>query len=328
MSRPLRIEYPDACYHIMNRGAAKQIIFHDSKHYQLFIRLLDELHKRFHIKIHAYCLMPNHYHILLQTPLANLSHAMRHLDSLYTRRYNILQKRDGPLLRGRFKSIIVEDEKYLLRLSRYIHLNPVTAKMVIHAKDYLWSSYRAYLNKKLKPDWLLTDEILSRFGSSKKIYKYSKFIAEGIDEEMNAFYKKLKLMPVLGCETFTKTISEKYLKNKTLSPEISQQKYLKPFFKVELIKQLVARYYNIDETNLRIAKRKADNIPRQIAIYLSCKLSGQKYKIIAEEFTDIAATGVAKIFERITKEITVNSKLNEEIILLEGSLMSFVNVKT
>ncbi len=92
MSRPLRIEYPNAYYHVMNRGAAKQIVFHNSKHYQLFIRLLAELHKRFHVKIHAYCLMPSHYHILFQAPLANLSNAMRHLNSLYTRRLTHYKK--------------------------------------------------------------------------------------------------------------------------------------------------------------------------------------------------------------------------------------------
>lgn len=324
MSRPLRIEYPGAWYHIMNRGAAKQLIFHNTNHYKIFTQLLNELHKRFQVRIHAYCLMPNHYHILLQTPLPNLSCAMRHLDSLYTRRYNLSQKRDGPLLRGRFKSILVDNENYLLRLSRYIHLNPVTANIITHAEDYLWSSYRAYLNDEFKPDWLLTDEILNKFGPNKKTHKYRIFIAEGIDNEINVFYKKLKLMPILGCEAFTKTISEKYLKNKKISPEISQQKYLKPIFSFEQIKQVVARHYKIDEINLKIVKRKASNKPRQIAIYLACKLSGQKYKIIADEFTNITAAGIAKTFQRITKAITIDSRLNKEIILLEKHLMSFV----
>jgi len=326
MSRPLRIEYPGAWYHIMNRGAAKQLIFHNPNHYKIFIQLLNELHKRFQIRILAYCLMPNHYHILLQTPLANLSRAMRHLNSLYTRRYNISQKKDGPLLRGRFKSIIVDNENYLLRLSRYIHLNPVTANIVTHAENYLWSSYRAYLNDKFKPDWLLTDEILDRFGPNKKIDKYRIFITEGIDDEINSFYKKLKLMPILGCEAFTKTISENYLKNNCPSSEISQQKYLMPIFNFEQIKQVVARHHGIDELSLKIVKRKASNKPRQIAIYLACKLSGQKYKLIADEFTNITVAGIAKIFQRITEAIATDSMLNEEIILLEKRLMSFVKI--
>lgn len=249
---------------------------------------------------------------------------MRHLDGLYTRRYNISQRRDGPLLRGRFKSIIIDSENYLLCLSRYIHLNPVASKIVTHAKDYLWSSYRAYLNSKFKPDWLFTDEILDRFGPSKKVYKYRIFIAEGIDDEINSFYKKLKLMPILGCKAFTKAIYEKYLKNKNLSSEISQQKYLKSTFGFEQIKQVVAKYYGVDEMNLEIAKRKGGNKPRQIAIYLSCRLSGQKYKIIASEFANITVAGVAKTYQRIAKVIAVDDKLNKEIILLEKHLMSFV----
>lgn len=324
MSRPLRVTYPGAWYHIMNRGAAKQLIFNDIDHYKMFIQLLGELHERFQVRIHAYCLMPNHYHILLQTPLANISCAMRHLDSLYTRRYNLSQKRDGPLLRGRFKSILVDDENYLLHLSRYIHLNPVVANIVAHAEDYLWSSYRAYLNKKLKPDWLLTREILDRFGSNEKIYKYQIFIAEGVDNEISVFYKKIKLMPILGCKAFIKNIVEKYIKNKEISPEIPERKYLKPIFSFEQIKLVVIRHYKINEIDLKHVKRKAGNKPRQVAIYLACKWSGQKYKIIANEFTNITIAGVAKIFQRITKETTTDSALNEEIILLEKHLMSFV----
>ena len=324
MSRPLRIEYPDAWYHIMNRGAAKQLIFNNGDHYKLFIQLLNELHNRFQVRIHAYCLMPNHYHILLQTPLANLSCAMRHLDSLYTRKYNLSQNRDGPLLRGRFKSILIDNENYLLRLSRYIHLNPVVANIVTRAEDYAWSSYQAYLNDELKPYWLSTDETLNRFGPNKKAYKYRIFIAEGIDDETNSFYKRLKLMPILGGEAFTKTISEKYLKDKKISPEISQQKYLKTIFSLEQIMRVVAKHYGIDEKNLKMVKRKASNKPRQIAIYLAIKLSKQKYKIIADEFAKITVAGVAKIYQRITKEIITDSALNEEITLLEKHLMSFV----
>ena len=124
MSRALRIEYEGAWYHIMNRGAGKQIIFHNETHYNLFLKLLSEIHNRYRIEVHAYCLMNNHYHLLIRTPLANLSRAMRHINGVYSQRYNGLQKTDGPLFRGRFKSIIIDSENYLLRLSRYIHLNP------------------------------------------------------------------------------------------------------------------------------------------------------------------------------------------------------------
>ncbi|HEX9756822.1 MAG TPA: transposase, partial [Nitrospiria bacterium] len=121
MSRPLRIEYPDAYYHVMNRGLAYQKIFTDRVDRELFLNLLGECHQMWGIEVFAYCLMGNYYHVLLQTPQANLSRIMRHLDGLYTQRYNRRHHRDGPLFRGRYKAIVVDEESYLLSVVRYIH---------------------------------------------------------------------------------------------------------------------------------------------------------------------------------------------------------------
>ena len=141
MARPLRLEYPGAWYHVMNRGLARQPIFRTDAHRQHFLDLLLEIHNRYQVEIHAYCLMGNHYHLFIRTPLANLSRAMRHLNGIYTQRYNQGMHRDGPIFRGRYKSILVEADTYLLRLSRYIHLNPVAAKLVRKAETYPWSSF-------------------------------------------------------------------------------------------------------------------------------------------------------------------------------------------
>lgn len=112
MSRPLRIQYEGAMYHVMNRGACRQPIFSSNKHREIFLELLAEIVQIFKIEIHAYCLMDNHYHLLIQTPFANLSKAMRHLNSVYTIRYNKMDGKDGALFRGRFKSNLVEDNGY------------------------------------------------------------------------------------------------------------------------------------------------------------------------------------------------------------------------
>jgi REP element-mobilizing transposase RayT len=136
MTRPLRVIYPGAWYHVMNRGTARQTIFHDDSHFKLFIELMSEAVQRFGIEIHAYCLMGNHYYLLIRTPQPNLSQAVRHIDGIYTQRYNKLMQTDGPLLRGRFKSILVEKDNYLLQLSRYIHLNPVKAMMCQHLSGH------------------------------------------------------------------------------------------------------------------------------------------------------------------------------------------------
>jgi REP element-mobilizing transposase RayT len=112
MPRPLRIEYQDAYYHVMNRGRGRQHIFHDDDYFQAFLKTLEEAHQRFDLQILSYCLMSNHYHLLVKTPQPNLGRAMRHINGLYTQRYNRLKKTDGPLFRGRYKAILVEADSY------------------------------------------------------------------------------------------------------------------------------------------------------------------------------------------------------------------------
>lgn len=108
MARPLRIEYAGAWYHVMNRGASHQKIYHNDHHRLIFLGLLQKIQLRYGIELHAYCLMGNHYHLLLRTPMANLGRAMRHLDGVYTQRYNINTNKDGPLFRGRYKACLIE----------------------------------------------------------------------------------------------------------------------------------------------------------------------------------------------------------------------------
>src|SRR3990167_3519219 len=154
MPRPLRIQYANAWYHVMNRGAGRKNIFNKKAHRLIFLELLEECHRMFNIKIYAYCLMDNHYHLLLSTPDANLSRAMRHLNGVYTQRYNRMSKTDGPLFKGRYKAQIIDEDCYLLIVSRYIHLNPVKAALVKNPGDYKWSSYLAYIGVARSPAWL------------------------------------------------------------------------------------------------------------------------------------------------------------------------------
>ena len=114
MSRPLRIEYPNAWYHIMNRGRRAEKIFNDTHDFEIFIELLEETTEKWNLRISAYCLMPNHFHVLVQTPEGNLARSMRHLNGIYTQRYNKRHNCDGQLFRGRYKSILVSEDSYLL----------------------------------------------------------------------------------------------------------------------------------------------------------------------------------------------------------------------
>ncbi|EKD71575.1 MAG: protein of unknown function DUF1568 [uncultured bacterium] len=207
MSRPLRLLYENAWYHVMNRGADHAVIFHNDNDYQIFINIFLRLHRRYRFEINAYCLMPNHYHILIQTPLPNLSAGMRHLNSIYTQYYNKKYEKDRALFRGRYKATLVDAENYLLRVSRYIHLNPVKAFLVKHPNEYCWSSYKFYSCCIAPPNWLYTNQILSHFGIKQQKNKYSLFVMEKTDQELEVFYRKLKLLPILGSDLFRKQIS-------------------------------------------------------------------------------------------------------------------------
>ena len=147
MSRPLRIEYPDAWYHVMKRGRRGENIFTYRKDFETFIQLLQESVELWHIRTGAYCLLSNHYHILVQTPLANLSRFMRHLNGVYTQRYNRVHHYDGQLFSGRYKAILVEEDDYLLELVLYIHNNPLRAGMVDEIDQYVWSNHLSYCAK-------------------------------------------------------------------------------------------------------------------------------------------------------------------------------------
>src|SRR3989338_9593536 len=168
MARPLRIEYPGAFYHVMNRALNRQDIYLIDQDYQVFLETLKETSKLFSTRIVSYCLMPNHYHLLLQTPKANLSRTMRHLNGVYTQRFNRVHKKDGPLFRGRYKAILVQEDEYLTHLIRYIHLNPVQANLVSNLSKFPWTSHKDYLKGQDQSPWLHARLGLAFFSSKLK----------------------------------------------------------------------------------------------------------------------------------------------------------------
>ena len=185
MARPLRIEFPGALYHLTARGNARREIFLEDGDRWMFLSILADLVKRGNWICHGFCLMDNHYHLLIETPDGNLSEGMRQLNGIYTQKFNRNHAKVGHVFQGRFKSIVVDKDAYLLELCRYIVLNPVRAGMVEHPKDYLWSSYRATAGLTKKPDFLTSDWILAQFGDDRKRAKkeYRKFVLAGISEE-------------------------------------------------------------------------------------------------------------------------------------------------
>ncbi|CAK0747964.1 transposase [Gammaproteobacteria bacterium] len=202
MARPLRLEFLGAIYHITARGNARAEIFLDDEDRCLFMDVLAECVSRFGWLCHAYCLMDNHYHLLIETPDGNLSTGMRQLNGIYTQRFNRRHRRVGHVFQGRFNAILVERDSYLLELCRYVVLNPVRAGMVSEVAQYAWSSYPAMMGDVATPQWLHTDWLLGCFGSGRAAVRrrYAKFVNEGCG--MSSPWRELKGQLVLGSEEF------------------------------------------------------------------------------------------------------------------------------
>jgi putative transposase len=209
MSRPLRIGYPGALYHLTLRGNARGEIFLDNSDRELFLGVLGSVVERFGWRIYAYCLMGNHYHLLAETPQPNLSRGMHWLNGVYTQRFNRRHARVGHVFQGRFKAILVERDSYLLELARYIVLNPVRAGLASAPEGWRWSSYLATVGKQAAPRWLSANWILEQFGSSQTPARdrYRQFVAAGLDRAPP--WCELRGQVLLGTEQFVQALAPK-----------------------------------------------------------------------------------------------------------------------
>ena len=213
MARPLRIEYPGALYHITSRGNQYGAIYRDDEDREEWLRILAATIERYQWECYAYCLMGNHYHLLVETPFPNLSLGMRMLNGVYTQAFNRRHRTVGHLYQGRFKSILVEKESYLLELSRYIVLNPVRAKLVNDPAEWEWSSYLSTVGKgKRNSRFLAVDKLLSFFGSTlpEQQKTYARFVHDGIDGASP--WEKLENGYLLGSESL-KSHAENHLQD-------------------------------------------------------------------------------------------------------------------
>lgn len=207
MARPLRIEFEGAVYHVTARGNERRKIFFSKRDYEKFKEYIAEAKEKYHFILHCYVLMTNHYHLLIETPEKNLSKIMHHINSSYTTYTNVKRKRSGHLFQGRFKSIVVDKDSYLLELSRYLHLNPVRAKAVENPEDYPFSSYAAYISARGEP-FVTRSAILEMFGTKENEARkrYSAFVEAAMAAETESPMKKVYGGMILGGEGFIRDI--------------------------------------------------------------------------------------------------------------------------
>src|SRR3990167_2001233 len=206
MARPLRLELPGGLYHVTSRGNARSEIYLDDEDRLNWLTLLNDVCERFNWICHAYCLMTNHYHIVIETIEGNLSKGMRHLNGVYTQNFNRHHHRVGHVFQGRYKAILVEKDHYLLELCRYVVLNPVRAKMVNDVADWPWSSYLATVNQTTPLKSLQVDWLLSQFEANKDqaIVTYQNFVRAGVG--LAPIWESLKNQIFLGNDDFVERL--------------------------------------------------------------------------------------------------------------------------
>lgn len=264
------------------------------------------------IWVFAYCLMDNHYHLFFQTPKANLSRVMRHLDGIYTQRYNRVHRRDGPLFRGRYKSIVVDKESYLLAVARYIHHNPVEAGLVQFPEQYQWSSGKEYvriLEGKKVPAWLEVGELLERFPKSKRKEAFIEFMRSKIEEPEKHFYEEEHLKAVLGRPEFIERTKKKIKENKKSDPEMPQGRaYMR--IDPERCFMAIQKVYQITREELIKSNRGKRNEARSMGMVICRKLGGMKLGEIARIYQVGNYSTVSSVIQRMSKEIEVGGKTN------------------
>lgn len=303
----------------MNRGRGRQPIFHGDEYYQNFLACLEEASERFKLEVIAYCLMGNHYHLFVKTPLANLDRCMRHVNGLYTQRYNRLKKTDGPLFRGRYKAILVEADAYGLQLSRYIHRNPVDMKrpLVEILEDYAWSSYPCYINQAKSPSWLHNDLVHDLLAAKQRYKAYARYVERGLDEETERFYGKGNQAAILGGDKFVQLVKSDNEENRQL---IDQRQGNYP--SINSIIDAVVKEFGIDINEIKKSRRGrgSENMPRWVALYLCRELSQSTLKVIAGEFGITHISGVSRAVDKLKLKLDENTRIKASLKVLYQQL--------
>jgi putative transposase len=317
MSRPLRIAYPGAFYHITSRGNEQKAIFKNKQDRIKFLEYLESSSERYDAIIHAYCMMDNHYHLLLETPSGNLSQIMHHINGAYTTYFNVKQDRSGHLFQGRYKAILVDRDEYAKELSRYIHLNPVRARIVEVPEEYEWTSYMFYIGRKKKPEWLNTDFILGYFGRKKSLVEkeYHQFVDRLARAEYESPLKNIVGSTLLGPPDFITYIKDTYISGKSVDKDIPALKELFDKVSVNDIFKEVEGVFSANQV-----------LTRNVKIYLCKRHTGKRLSEIGAYF-NIGESGVSKVSRRLSQRIERDKKLKGKIDKITKSL-NLSKVKT
>jgi len=310
MARPIRIEYGGAFYHVTARGNERKRIFFSISDYKKFKEYLREAQDKYGYMLHCYILMPNHYHLVLETPDGNLSKVMHYINGSFTNYVNRRKARSGHLFQGRYKAILVDKDNYLLELSRYVHLNPVRAKINAMPEEYPHSSYRSYIFKK-REDIVHRDLILSMISqeSQHKRKKYRQFVESGIEGIIDNPLKKTYGGAILGGKTFIKDVLERVKVRAIQDRETSHRRELQSVYAIDSIVETVAAHFQV---SLEDVKR-SNGLYRNISIHLLKKWTSINNREIGDLFGGLTYSAVSKADKRFHEKRIKNRKLSKDM---------------
>ena len=318
MARPLRIQYPGAFYHITGKGSEGRRIFLGSTDYEKFKEYLLEAQRKFHVVVHCYVLLGNEYQLIAETREANLSRFMHHLAGNYTTYFNTRRRITGHLFQGRFKAILIEEKSLLLELTRYMHLNPVRARLVKKAGEYKHSSYQAYLFKESQ-GLVFTDLVLSGISTDpgKARRKYGEFVESGTGKNLTNPLQKVYGQAIAGSPAFIKKVAARVnkkwppAKGPTRRTTAAQQAS-----GVERILTALSSHFKVPRKTIFAAR----NTPRNLAIYFAKKYTGLTNSEIGERFGNITYSAVTRVATRVAERARKDKELQRHLHELEKKL--------
>lgn len=321
MARPLRIEYEGAFYHVTARGNERSKIFFANKDYQKFKEYLADGESKFGFLLHAYVLMTTHYHLIIETPDGNLGKIMHFLNGSYTTYINIKRKRTGHLFQGRYKAILVDKDSYLLELSRYLHLNPVRAKMAEKPEEYPHSSYGSYISDK-KEEIVTIDMILGMLTGTgeNRGERYKVFVESALGEEQKSPMEKVYGGMMLGREGFIREVLSRLENEQMEGVEVSHRKTLRAIAGVDEILSALCEHYEVGMDEVSRNKRSE---ARNAGVYLLKKYTGATNSEIGVLFGGISYSAVAKIYGNFSRQLVDCKELQGRIKKLLGRISTF-----